>query len=171
MFIQTAWNYVTTSLSDILTDVVFYSIVNCIAVLIAYEFLIRKFQTRARVSNNLVADQEGFRQSWYGFKCLQMLSASSFASIVSFYCCFVLTWIFHQKIFDISLGVNNFDLNKERLFVIPDLGPNYLQMLSVNDTNRQRVKLSLYSGKKLTMSMTWYTISKFEIDQDDHLNN
>ena len=35
---------------------------------------------------------------------------------------------------------NNLDPDQARCFVGPDLGPNCLQMLSADDTRRQRVK-------------------------------
>ena len=36
---------------------------------------------------------------------------------------------------------NSLDPDQARHFVGPDLGPNYLQWLSADDTSRQRVKL------------------------------
>ena len=40
---------------------------------------------------------------------------------------------------EISPASNSLDLDQSRRFVVPDLGPNCLQMLAENDTSRQCV--------------------------------
>ena len=40
---------------------------------------------------------------------------------------------------------NSLDPDQARHYVRPDLGPNCLQRLSVDDTSRQRVKICIFS--------------------------
>ena len=47
---------------------------------------------------------------------------------------------------------NSLDPDQARLFVWPDLGPNYLQRLSADDTRRQKSYLEDGSGQKLNVA-------------------
>ena len=42
---------------------------------------------------------------------------------------------------------NSFDPDQAQHFVRPDLGPNCLQMLSADDTCKQRIKVGVVYGK------------------------
>ena len=62
--------------------------------------------------------------------------------------------LFLENSFTNNIRVSNrLDLDQERYFVVPDMGPNLVQRLSSDDTSRQRVMPSLLYCRSLQVSL------------------